>query len=206
MEAAFALFSSIGSAAASAGSAVGSAAASLGSAVGLTAGAPLSLLPGAAGAATGAAGSGIGGTLASILSGTASALSIASGIGAANTEADNLNAAAIDAEREQALETLQGIGRRTSIKKELLAALGAQDTAYAASGVDLSFGSPGQARRDAFREADLALTTDAGTQFARQSRLGERASAYRRQARRTRGFGLLEAGTQLATLAAKEFA
>lgn len=180
MELAFGLFSSLGSAATSAAS-------SLGSAIGL----------GATG--TAASATGIGGTLASILSGTATALSIASGIGAANTEADALNAAAIDAEREQALETLQGIGRRSSIRREMMDAVGAQDTAYAASGVDLSFGSATQARRDAFRQADLALTTDTGTEFTRLNQLSERAASYRRQARRTRGVGLLEAGTTLAS-------
>ncbi len=57
--------------------------------------------------------------------------------------------------------------------------------------MDLSFGTAAQARKDALREADLALDTNSGTTLSTQQRLQERAIAYRRQAKKTRGLGLL---------------
>lgn len=144
-----------------------------------------------AGAATGAAAGGI--SLASLLQGTATVLGLVAGIGSANAEAGALNAQAADAEAEKPLETLQGIARRTSIKKALADSIGEQNTAYAASGVDLSFGTAAAARSDAFREADLALTTATGTEETRQARLSERASSYRRQAKRARAGGIFSA-------------
>lgn len=172
----------------------------------------LSSLFGGAGAATAAAGgagaavaastsiAGIpvaasGLSLASILQGTATALGVISSIGAANADAAQAELAAADADAQQPLETLQGIGRRTSLKKQLGDALGAQDVAYAASGTDLSFGTAAAARKDAFREADLALTTDAGTEMTRHSRLSERAANYRAQAKALRRGGIFSALT-----------
>lgn len=142
-----------------------------------------------AGAAAGAASSGL--SLASFLQGTATVLGVVSAIGAGNAEADALNAQAADAEREQNLEVLQGIQRRASIKRAMADAVGAQDVAYAASGVDLSFGTAASARQDAYREADLALTMDTGTEQTRVGRLAERAANYRAGAKRARAAGLL---------------
>lgn len=136
-----------------------------------------------------AAGSGI--SLASILQGTATVLGIVSTIGAGYAQADQAEAAAIDAEMEQSNETLQGIERRASIKQAMMDALGAQDVAYAASGVDLSFGTARQARTDAYREADLALTTSTATEQTRVARLAERAQNYRRSAKQARMGGWL---------------
>lgn len=145
----------------------------------------------AAASATAAAGSGI--SLASILQGTATVLGVLTSIGAANADAEAQDLAALDADREQPLETLQGIERRGSIKRALAEAVGAQDVAYAASGGDLSFGTAKQARQDAYREADLGLTTSSSTEQIRRSRLMERAANYRTAAKRTRTLGLVNA-------------
>lgn len=142
----------------------------------------------AAGAGTAAA---TGFSLSSILQGTATVLGVVSSIAAGNAEADALELQAQDAEREKPLENLQGIERRSSIKRAMADALGAQDVAYAASGVDLSFGTARAARTDAYREADLALTTDAGTQQTRTARLSERAANYRSSAKKAKSLGLL---------------
>lgn len=155
----------------------------------------LTSLFGAGAAATGAAATGAtvaasGLSLGSILQGTATVLGVVSSIAAGNAEADALNAQAIDAEREKPLETLQGIERRASIRRAMADAVGAQDVAYAASGVDLSFGTAAAARQDAFREADLALTSDAGTEQTRIARLSERAANYRRSAKQARRAGI----------------
>jgi hypothetical protein len=149
-------------------------------------------VPGIAGAATlvpAAASTGI--SLAGILQGTASVLGLVSAISAGAAEGEALELQAKDAEREQNLETLQDIERRGSIKQAMVDALGAQDVAYAASGLDLTFGTARQARSDAFREADLALTSSAGTTTTRLSRLAERAANYRSAAKRARIGGFI---------------
>lgn len=142
-----------------------------------------------AGAAAGAVGSSF--SLAGLLQGTATVLGIMTAIGAGNAEAEQLEMQANDAEAEKPLETLQGIARRTSIKKAMADAIGEQNTAYAGSGLDLSFGTASEARKDAFRESDLALTTATGTEETRQARLTERATNYRSMAKRPRRMGLL---------------
>ncbi len=53
-------------------------------------------------------------------------------------------------------------------------AVGASDEAYAASGVDLSFGSAARARTEVYRGLDLGLNTDTGTTATRLTRLDER--------------------------------
>lgn len=163
----------------------GAAAAGAGAATGAFAGAA------ASGAATGAAASGF--SLASILQGTATVLGVVSAIGAGNAQATQNELAASDAEGDQKLETLQGISRRTSIRKQMAEALGAEDVAYAGSGVDLSFGTAQAARKDAYREADLGLETSNGTEVTNISRLAERAASYRAAAKTSRRMGIFNA-------------
>lgn len=175
--------------------------------LGGAAGAATVAVPGIAGAATLVPAAASGLSLAGILQGTASVLGLVASISAGAAEGEALDLQAADADREQALENLQGIERRGSIKRAMVDALGAQDVAYAASGVDLSFGTARQARTDAFREADLGLTTSAGTTMTRLSRLSERAANYRSSAKRARmgGFlsGLAGFGSNLASIAGR---
>jgi len=149
---------------------------------------------GAAGAAAAATSSAV--SIGTILSGIATVAGVVATIAAANAEAETQDLAAIDADREQPLETLQGIDRRRSLKAAVAAALGDQDVAYAASGVDSSFGTAAQARKAALQEADMGLTADAGTQMTRQSRLSERAGNYRTMAKRTRQIGIIKGVAQ----------
>lgn len=139
---------------------------------------------------------GAGISASSILSGALTALGVVATLGSGLAEADQMEAQAIDAEMEQSNETLQGISRRASIKREMMDALGAQDVAYAASGVDLSFGTARQARTDAYREADLALTTSNATEQTRVTRLAERAKNYRRGAKSARMLGFVNAAAK----------
>lgn len=147
-----------------------------------------------AGATAGAVATGAsaGGIISTILQGTATVLGVASAFSAGAAEEDALKAQAIDAEREQAVQNLQGIERRNSIKAALRDAQGAIDTAYAASGVDLSFGTAAQARSEASREADLMTTTSTGTEIANSGRLMERAANYRNAAKRARRAGIVQ--------------
>lgn len=143
-------------------------------------------------AAAGTAAAGVGAsTAATILSGSATALSVLMGIGAADQEATAMELAALDAETEQANEQIQGLQRRNALKAQLIQAVGEMDVAYAASGVDLSFGTPVEARREAARAADRALAVDSGTTLSRVARLDERARLYRIGARRKRRGALL---------------
>lgn len=148
-------------------------------------------------AAVGAAGLLSGGSrVASILSGGASALSILMGLGAADEQATALEADAADATGEIATEAIQNLQRRASLKKALQEAIGDIDTATAASGVDLSFGTPAEARQEAYREADRAVSLDNETTTIRTNRLFERARLYRLQARSTRRGSVFEAIAQ----------
>ncbi len=145
-----------------------------------------------AAAATGAAAAG-GISFSTILQGGLGLLSAVAAIRGANTQADTYEQQAQDAKREQPMETLQGISRRTSIKKAMMDAVGEQDVAYAASGTDLSFGTPSVARTEAFREADNAITSDNATQMTRQARLQEREANYLKMAKKTRQGGIFDA-------------
>lgn len=143
----------------------------------------------AAGAATGAASTGL--TISTILEGGASVLGLVSSIAAGRAEQERMEMMAQDAEREQPLETLQGIDRRRSLKAAAVEAIGEGDVAHAASGVDLSFGSARQAREDAYRELDLGLTSDASTTTTRLARLQERAANYRQMGKRALRAGVI---------------
>lgn len=148
----------------------------------------LGLFGGGGAAAAGGAAAG-GFSLSTILQGGLGVLGLVSSISAGNAEATEMELAAMDADSEQALENLKGIDRRRSLKLAAADAIGEMDVAYAASGVDLSFGTAAQARNEALREADLGLTSEATTTMGRLSRLQERASSYRRMAKQKRRAG-----------------
>lgn len=147
----------------------------------------------AAATTTAGAAAGAGISFSTILQGGLGLLSAVQAISAGNQQADALTQQANDAKREQPLETLQGIARRASIKREMADAVGAQDVAYAASGTDLSFGTPAVARSQAFREGDAAIESDNGTQLTRQGRLLEREANYRKMASKAKQSGIFDA-------------
>ena len=133
-----------------------------------------------------------GSTLTSILSGTASLAGMIGAIGAGNEKAAALEAQAADSVTEAGLEEIKGAERRLSLKRSLLQTIGERDVAYAASGVDLSFGTPSLARDEAQKDAERAISMDVDTQAMRQSRLLERAASYRSQSASARSAGFLK--------------
>lgn len=144
--------------------------------------------------AGGVAGSAVGGSTAfSVLQGGATILSAANAIRSGNEDARSLELRAADAQHEKALENLQGISRRTSIKRELAATAGDIVVANAASGLDNSFGTARLQRKQAFDDADRALASDALTQNSRISRLEQRRLELLRSASRTRRGGRAKA-------------
>lgn len=160
-----------------------------------------------AAAATGGILSSIGGisTVASILGGTATVASVLAASRAGDEKARALELSADDAETEGMLEINKGSERRAGLRRQLIATLGERDVAAAASGIDLSFGTPAQARKEAVRDAEDALDTDQTNEQIRRARLAERAGSYRRMAVEARSGGLaraaslaLEGGARLA--------
>ncbi len=136
-----------------------------------------------------------GSTLMSILQGTATALSVVGGLRSAQMQADARAAQAEDAKLEASMEGTRGIERRTAIRQRMVEDLGARDVAYAASGLDLAFGTPSTARNQAVSDANSALSTDAETENIRRNRLLSRAAQYTMMADEARASGQIKAIT-----------
>lgn len=147
-------------------------------------------------AATAATTAATGLSISSILQGVATVGGVVASIAAGNDEAANLKMQGRDAEQEKTLEVLQSVDRKRSLLKGAQEAMGEVDVAYASSGVDLSFGSAAQAKKDVFRETDLSLNSESATTGSRLNRLTERAQNYYRMAKSARRLGVLNALTR----------
>lgn len=156
-------------------------------ATGLSAG----LTAGASGA-TALASSGLGGaasTVGSILSGGASLLQMSALRQAGRQKQQSLAFQAQDTATEIAQENIQGAGRTNSLRQALLDTIGERDAAYAASGVDIGFGTPALARQEASAAAESAIAQDTAGTTARVSRLNARAKNLMLMARQARRSG-----------------
>lgn len=172
-----AIFSSVGSAVSGAASAVG----------------------GAASAAAGALGLGSAGSLAtSILGGTATAFSALSSLRAADQQSAAYRSQAADAMLEATNEEIQGRRRELGLKAEAAGKLGDISAAYAAAGIDLSYGAAESARGRVETRADQELTIDRATTDMRKARLVSRAGSYLGMAREARASGVLQAAATAA--------
>lgn len=132
-------------------------------------------------------------TWATILQGGATVGSVLAAQRAGQADAWKLDMAARDAEIEIGVEEVKGLERRNSIKAALVEAIGERDVAAAASGLDLTFGTPALARREAQRDAERALGNDLATEEFRKARLRERAANYRIAAGQARSGALAKA-------------
>lgn len=162
---------------------------------GLFSGASAAAAPAAATAATAAttAATTAGGlSISQILGGTATLLSAVSSIAAGNAQGDALEAQARDAQDQKPLELLQGLQRKNDIKRATMQAVAEIDTTTAASGTDLTYGTPVQARKAAFNEGDSGLNTNANTTGATLDRLDLRNKEYLKMARNARTAGLFD--------------
>lgn len=184
MEFAAAALTAVSSAVSSAAGAVGSAVSTVGSALGIGGT--------AAGAGAGLFG-GFGSTIGSILSGTATVAGMLGASQGGQEQGRNLYAQAADARTEQDIERIRGTERRDSLRRSLLTTLGERDVATAASGVDLSFGTPAMARQEAERDAESALTMDQSTEDLRIARLQERENEFIRAGRAAKKAGTIKA-------------
>jgi hypothetical protein len=179
------------------GSAISGATTAAGAALGLTgAGAPMVL----AGAPSALAAGSTGSLFSSILQGGATVASVMGALSSGEERASDLKARAADAIDEQGIERLRGIERRDGLRRALLERLGQQDVAAAASGVDLSYGTPSLARDEAARDGERALTQDQSTEDLRVGRLQQRADELRSGAKAARRAGVIKAlGSGVAT-------
>lgn len=150
-------------------------------------------------AEVGGAASGLKGALgptslwSSILSGGATAASVLAAKKAADDKARSYEYAAADAETETQIEAVAGLQRRASLKRQFAQAVGERDVATAASGVDVSFGTPSVIRAKMEGDTTRAVTLDQETENLRVARLRERAASYRIMAQDARAGGLLKA-------------
>lgn len=132
-------------------------------------------------------------TVASILSGGATIAGAMAAARAGKQDAINAEMQARDIDFDVKGEQLQGMERRNSLRRSLIQALGERDVAYAASGVDLSFGTPVIAREEANRDAERALSIDQSTEDFRVARLRERQRNLRIMGMEARRGGLAKA-------------
>jgi hypothetical protein len=141
----------------------------------------------------------VGSVLGGILGGGASLVSAMAAHRAGEARAGALMSQAADAQADAAQTSIVGEQRQTSLKRDLLMSLGKRDVAYAASGVDLSFGTPVIARQEAVADAGRAIAQDqAGTEQTRLRLLG-RAGQLRIQAGQSADAGDINAIGDLLT-------
>ncbi len=143
-------------------------------------GAPTNILPAAATAATTTATT--GSYLASILQGGAGLIGAMGAIRSGQQQADAYRQMSGDARLDARQEELSGMQREDSLKRKLLGDLGNRDAAYAASGVDMSFGTPAIARDQAIESSNRAVAIDRSTTEMRREQLMSRAASYQRMA------------------------
>lgn len=160
-----------------------------------TGSAAASSLGGAAAGAAGAAGSFFGASsswLSALQFGMAG-LGALSTLSAGAEKADALNAAAVDADLSAGNERIVGQERRSSLKRQAAEEIAQKQAAYAAGGLDLSFGTPQLAQAQDVKDAEHALAVDQGTEDQRVARLNARASELRSAAKSARSASYLSA-------------
>ena len=123
-------------------------------------------------------------------------LSALSTINAGNEKADQLLASAADADSAAVNERVTGTERRASLKRQAAESMAEKQAAYAAGGVDLSFGTPTIARAQDTRDAEHALAIDQGTEDQRVARNAERAAQFRAAASKAKSNSLMKAFLQ----------
>ncbi len=153
--------------------------------------APLNLLTGtaAAGAGAGAAG---GSTALSILQGGMGLLGAMASIRAGQSAAAGYRSQAADTRLDVGQETIAATQKETSLRKALVASLGERDVAYAASGVDLSFGTPAAARSQAIDDTNSAMSMARTQSEMRRRQLLARADTLDAMAEDAASSGLIK--------------
>ncbi len=173
MELAAAAFSAIGSAVTSVGSAVATGASAVGSAAG-------SMFSG-------------GSFLTTLLQGGTSILGAVSAMQQGKQQSSALEQQAAQSELDAGQQRLAGEQKSDELRRALLAEGGARDVAYAAAGLDSSFGTPAIARAQADDDTARALGVNAANTDSLAARYMQRAAGYRAQASAARSAGFYKA-------------
>lgn len=114
----------------------------------------------------------------SILNGVATAAGVMSTLAAGKAEAAGYRTQAAQADFDAKQEQVDGVRRTTRLKQALLQALGENDVAYAASGIDLGTGVAANNRANAEKLAATEISIDRNTTDARSAMLRGRSAAY----------------------------
>lgn len=147
-----------------------------------------------AAASTGILGTGITGSfLASVLQGGVGLVGAMAAMREGQMQATAYRGQAQDAKFDARSEEIAGAQRQDSLRRDLVKTLGERDVAYAASGVDLSFGTPQIARGEAVDAAGRAVAQDQETTAMRAARLRERAAYFKQMALGAEEAGLYKA-------------
>lgn len=129
----------------------------------------------------------------------ATGLGALSGLAAGEQKAAALTAQATDAEIQSDSERIAGTERRAGLKAAAAEQMAERQAAYAAGGVDLSFGTPVTAKAQDLAQAERALAIDQGNEDINRARLLEKANSYRlaaKEARRGAMIGALTKGVE----------
>ncbi|MCA0424874.1 MAG: hypothetical protein LCH61_16420, partial [Proteobacteria bacterium] len=134
-----------------------------------------------------------GSFLSSLMQGGMSVLGGISAMREGDEKAAALREQGLQAQDDARQERLAGMQRTDQLRRQLLDEQGQRDVAYAASGIDLSFGTPVVARAQADDDAARALAISGETTNARAAQYEQRAASYRAAAGRAKSTGLLNA-------------
>lgn len=173
-----AIASTIGEGVSAVGSAIGGATGAVG--------APMNIVPAVTQTAT------TGSFLSSILQGSAGLVGAMGAVRAGQSQAEAYRMQAGDARIDARQEEIAGMQREDGLKRKLLASLGERDAATAASGVDLSFGTPVIARDQAMEDANRAVSMNQSETEMRRARLMARAASYQRMASEAESAGMFK--------------
>lgn len=141
-----------------------------------------------------AAGSMAAGSASLAAAGTgATMLSMASTIFSGMQQRNDLNSMASDTRMQAMEDKLRSTQRQTEMKRNLLQALGENDVAFAAAGIDLSQGAAA-ANRDRMTQRTVEeLNIDRREADFRQAMFRQRAQTYRRRAGQAMGGAMIRA-------------
>ena len=155
----------------------------------------VSSVAGAATTAVGAAGSALGGGsfLTSLLQGGMGVLGAMGAMREGDASARTAMEQSAEATANSQQETLAGMQRQGNLRRQLLADQGMRDVQAAASGIDLSFGTPALARDQANDDAARALAIEGSSAAARSAQFSAKAAGYQRLASENRKSGWLKA-------------
>lgn len=140
------------------------------------------LFGGGGAAAAGGAAAGGGFSLGGLLSGIGSVFSAFAAIQQGEIEAQNSIMQAREAEFDETQEQAEGLRSTTALKRELAKAIGENDVAFAAAGIDIGFGVAAQGRATAEKDAATEINIDRSTTDARRASLRARAAGFYRNA------------------------